>query len=212
MQNPDDLETLVEAVLCVVPDFGCAFVSDTLNQWNVMQEDSVKRRENWRIKDRCEWSILTSMSMVRFQHIRFAHKRTNETAYLMDLIMGLTSYTRLSRDAKALVLEEDVQSSCEKAGQCLPEEVSKETVIRIVRSLDLSHLLEDKPEKKHQTKALYVEADEDHIALQFHEKKGELLEKKERGKAWDYLKGNWKGAKVRVRRRKRISGAVRRGM
>ena len=174
MQNPDSLETLVEAVLCVVLDFGCAFVSDTLNQCNAMLEDSVKRRENWRIKDRCERSILTSMGMIRFQHTRFAHKRTNETAYLMDLIMGLASHARLSGDAKACILKEAVQSSYEKAGQCLPEEVSKETVMKLVRSLDLSHLPEDKPEKKRQAETLYVEADEDHIALQFHEKKGDV--------------------------------------
>lgn len=140
-----------------------------------MLEDSVKRRENWRIKNRCERSILTSMGMVRFQHTRFAHKRTNETKYLLDLIMGLAARARLSGDAKARILKEAVQSSYEKAGQCLPEDVSKETVMRIVRSLDLSHLPEDKPKEKCQAETLYVETDdEDHIALQFHEKKGDL--------------------------------------
>ena len=174
MQHPDCLEALTQEVFCAVLDFGCSFVSDTLDQCNVMLEDSLKRRENWQIKDRCERSILTSLGMVRFQHTRFIHKQTGETAYLLDRIMGLSAHTRLSSDAKSLILEEAVQSSYEKAGKRLPEPVSKETVMRTVHSLNLSQLPETGQGEKRRVETLYVEADEDHIALQFHEKKGDV--------------------------------------
>lgn len=41
-------------------------------------------------------------------------------------------------------------------------------------SLDLSRLPETGPEEKRRAENLYVEADEDHIAPQFHEKKGDV--------------------------------------
>ena len=112
--------------------------------------------------------------MVRFQHTRFIHKQTGETAYLLDRIMGLSAHTRLSSDAKSLILEEAVQSSYEKAGKRLAEPVSKETVMRTVHSLNLSQLPETGQGEKRRVETLYVEADEDHIALQFHEKKGDV--------------------------------------
>ena len=174
MQHPDCPDALIKGVLCAVLDFGCSFVSDTLEQCNVMLENSPKRRENWQIKDCCERSILTSLGMVRFRHTRFIHKQTKKTAYLLDQIMGLSAHTRLSVDAKSLILEEAVQSSYEKAGKCLPEPVSKETVMRTVHSLKLSQLPETEEGEKRRTETLYVDADEDHIALQFHEEKGDV--------------------------------------
>ena len=35
---------------------------------------------------------------------------------------------------------------------------------------------EEKPEKKKEVEYLYIEADEDHVSLQFREKKGDLVE------------------------------------
>lgn len=67
MQHPDRLEVLTQGILYAVLDFGYSFISDTLDQCNVMLENSFKRRENWQIKDCCERSLPTSLAMVRFQ-------------------------------------------------------------------------------------------------------------------------------------------------
>lgn len=174
LQSPECWESFIEQILNVVREFGCRFVSDTLDQCNVMLEDSVKRREHWQIKDRCQRSVLTCLGMVSFQHTRFIHKETKESTYLLDRILKLPPHARLSKDAKARILEEVVRSSYQKAGTCLPETVSKETVMRIVHSLPLSKLPETEAEEKRGVETLYVEADEDHIALQFHKKKGDV--------------------------------------
>lgn len=174
LQSPECWESFIGQIHDVVLEFGRDFVSDTLDLCNVMLEDSIKRREHWQIKDRCQKSVLTSLGMVSFQHTRFIHKGTPKSTYLLDQILGLPPHARLSKDAKARILKEVVQSSYQKAGTCLPETVSKETVMRIVHSLPLSKLPETGPEEKRSVETLYVEADEDHIALQFHEKKGDV--------------------------------------
>ena len=67
--------------------------------------------------------------MIHFAHTHYTHKETKESAYLLDRILGLSAYTRLSVDAKACILEGAAQSSYCKAGESLPEPVSKESIM-----------------------------------------------------------------------------------
>jgi len=165
MQDPAHLEQFVNQVKQVVLELGCHIISETLEECNVMLEESVKRRIHWHIKDRTERTLLISLGMVRFAHTRYTHKETKESVYLLDRILGLSAHTRLSVDAKACILEEAAQSSYRKAGECLPEPVSKETVMRTVHRLTIPKQEEKEQGEKRQVKTLYVEADEDHIAL-----------------------------------------------
>lgn len=54
-------------------------------------------------------------------------------------------------------------------------EVKKQTVKNKIRALEFPENME-KPEKKKELGYLYIEADEEHGSLQFHEKKGDLAE------------------------------------
>ena len=77
---------------------------------------------------------------------------------------------------KAAILGEAVQTSYEKAGReaCPGECVSSETVIRHVRKMEIPLKSQEEPGGKRKARYLYVEADENHAALQFHEKKGDI--------------------------------------
>ena len=59
---------------------------------------------------------------------------TKQTAYLLDRIMGITPYTRLSEEIKESLLLEAAQSSYQKAGESLEgrEVISRESVMRYV--------------------------------------------------------------------------------
>ena len=76
----------------------------------------------------------------------------------------------------ACLLEEAAQGSYEKAGRLSGGEgsVSRETVMRHVHGINLSPYRKEEEAEKRRVKYLYVEADEDHIALQFHKKKGDI--------------------------------------
>ena len=176
MENPSLLGECAVQVKQIMLELGCQILSEIVEECNTMLEDSVKRKLHWQIKDRSEKHLLTSLGSISFTHTRFEHKTTGETAYLLDRILGLSPHARLSEDAKASLLEEAAQSSYEKASQLSGGDgrVSRETVMRHVHRIHApSYKKEDSGEKR-RVKYLYVEADEDHIALQFHKKKGDI--------------------------------------
>lgn len=183
MENPSRLGECAVRVKEIMLGLGCQILSEMMEECNTMLEDSVKRRIHWQIKDRSEKHLLTSLGTISFTHTRFEHKTTGEMAYLLDRILGLSPHTRLSEDAKASILEEAAQSSYEKASQLSGGEgrVSKETVMRHVHGIHVPSYKKEEGLEKRRVKYLYVEADEDHIALQFHEKKGDVKRGKGHG-------------------------------
>jgi hypothetical protein len=177
MKDPSHFEDCVKEVKNIMLDLGCHFLSEMLEECNIMLEDSWKRRENWHIKDRTKRSLLTSIGTVKFTHTRFLRKKTKETAYLLDQLMELKPHVRISQDVEEIVLEEAVQSSYRKAGQSenLQDGISAETVMHHIHNLQFSK--EERKEgltEKKKVENLYVESDEDHISLQFHNKKGDV--------------------------------------
>lgn len=176
MENPSLLGECAVQVKQIMLELGCQILSEIVEECNTMLEDSVKRKFHWQIKDRSEKHLLTSLGSISFTHTRFEHKTTGETAYLLDRILGLSPHARLSEDVKASLLEEAAQSSYEKASQLSGGEgrVSRETVMRHVHRIHAPSYKKEDSGVKRRVKYLYVEADEDHIALQFHKKKGDI--------------------------------------
>lgn len=174
--NPACFDEYIEKVKNIILDFGCHIISEVLEECNTLLEESLKRRLHWQIKDHGQKNIMSPVGMLSFTHTRFKNKETKETAYLLDRILGFEPHTRMSDGVKASLLEEAVQTSYEKAGQmaCPRECVSRETVMRQVREKDIPAKSQENPAEKKKVRYLYVEADEDHIALQFHEKKGDV--------------------------------------
>ena len=92
----------------------------------------------------------------------------------------LESYDELLRkrqdlESHARISEDAVESSYRKGGinACIGEqEVSKETVMNKLHTLEFP-LLEPLKEKRRVSR-LYIDADEDHVSLQYLEKKGDI--------------------------------------
>lgn len=176
MENPSLLGECAVQVKQIMLELGCRILSEIVEECNTVLEDSVKRKIHWQIKDRSKKHLLTSLGIISFTHTRFEHKNTGETAYLLDRILGLPPHARLSEDAKAGLLEEAAQSGYEKASRLSGGEgqVSRETVMRHVHRIQVPSYKKEEGQEKRRVKYLYVEADEDHIALQFHKKKGDI--------------------------------------
>lgn len=82
----------------------------------------------------------------------------------------------MTEDAEAQMLEEAVDSSYRKGGirASLSDKVSKQTVKNKVHELKFSS--ENRvSEVKKQVAYLYIDADEDHVSLQYLEKKGDIV-------------------------------------
>ena len=77
---------------------------------------------------------------------------------------------------KTKFVEEAFETSYQKGGEkaCMTEDVvSKQTVKNTIHELEVE-LEEEIPVQKKKIKNLHIQADEDHVALQFSKKKGDL--------------------------------------
>lgn len=88
--------------------------------------------------------------------------------------MGLEHHTRVTEDAEARILKEASESSYRKGGANVGingDSVSKEAVMNKLHKLEFPTL---KVDEKKELKTLYIDADEDHVSLQYVEHKGDI--------------------------------------
>ena len=162
-------------------ELGRDLLQEAINDMDQMLIDSGKRKMNWNIDKHDHKQLITSIGTIHYNKTLFSPKENKgkEGAYLINQILGIEQHERLSEDAAAKLYQEAVQTSYGRAGGSVNWEdmVSKETVKNKIHSLKFPSETE-KPEKKKVVKNLYIEADEDHVPLQFHEKKGDLKRNK----------------------------------
>ena len=174
-QHPEELAEYVKGIGKETNKLALDIIGETLTARNTMIRESSKRKEEWDIVRTDTKELITCLGTVQFQKTLFRHKETGRHSYLVDQILGFSSHQRMTEDAKERLLTEAVQTSYRKAGEetCLNEEwVSKQTVKNVIHSLDFPEA--SLPKEKKVVDYLYIDADEDHIALQFQEEKGDL--------------------------------------
>lgn len=175
LKDPKDMASFVYGIRDEVIALGLDIIKETLEDCNQMLRDSGKRKETWEVVKTDSKKLTTSLGSVQFEKTLFKNKVTGERAYLLDRILGIPGYERITEDAEAKLLEEAVQSSYRKGGEeaSLTDQVSKQTVKNKLHGLSFPSEQEAMSEKK-VVDYLYIDADEDHVSLQFKEKKGDL--------------------------------------
>ena len=174
-EHPDKLAEYVKGIGTETNQLALNIIGETLTSRNTMIRVSGERKEKWDIVRTDTKELITHLGTVHFQKTLFRNKITRENCYLVDQILGFSPHQRLTEDAKERMLTEAVQTSYRKAGEetCLNEEwVSKQTVKNVVHSLEFPK--KEPPKEKKVVDYLYIDADEDHIALQFQKEKGDL--------------------------------------
>lgn len=178
LQDPANLEDFVADVKGGVLKGALAYISMTLSscdEW--LCKSLVRRGKGWYINRHDQKTLTTSIGDITFTKTLFRHKGTGELRYLLDDILGLGPNERLTRDAKAAILEESVETSYRKGGEAasILSSVSKECVKELIHSLEFPSEQDQVPaEQKKVVDCLFIDADEDHVALQFNQEKGDL--------------------------------------
>ena len=168
---------LIEGVTHCVLELGTSMIAEELEQYDTFLCNHSSCRLNWYIVRKDKTTLLTSLGVVSYQKTLFRHKKTGEYSYLLDRVMKLESHARMTEDAETRILEEAVQTTYEKGGKQISfsrEEVSKETVKNKIHALKFPKK-RNYPERKKVVEYLYIDADEDHISLQFREEKGDIV-------------------------------------
>lgn len=150
-------------------------VAASLENLDETIRQSAERKENWHALRKEEKTLGTSLGEVKFRRTLYRSKgEEKEHSYLLDEIIGLESHQRFTEDAVASMLEEAAATSYEKSGNdsCMDIKISRETVKEYVHSLRFPKDNYTGPKKK--VDYLYIDADEDHVSLQFRDHKGDL--------------------------------------
>ena len=174
----DDLTKFAEMVQGVTKEvtrLGLSMIEEELESYDQLLRERQDLRKEWYIERRDETQLLTSLGEIRYHKTYFCNRETGEYCYLLDQLMGLEKHARISEDAEARMLEEAAESSYRKGGANASigdQEVSKETVMKKIHALKFPDL---KPlDEKRKVSRLYIDADEDHVSLQYLEKKGDI--------------------------------------
>jgi hypothetical protein len=175
LKHPDKMAEFVLGITDELHKLGLAMIQEALETMDRMIQESPVRRRKWTIETHSQKQLTTSLGDIRFLKTLFTNKETGESEYLLDRILGLEPKERLTEDAEAKLLKEAVQTSYRRGGkECsLTSEVSKQTVKNKIHKLEFPKNTEQ-PVQKKVVDYLYIDADEDHISLQYREKKGDL--------------------------------------
>lgn len=179
LKHPEKIAEYVKGVTKELHKVGLLMIQETLEEMNQQLKDSGKRTLEWYVEKDKQKQLVTSLGTVHFTKTLFTNRKTGKSEYLLDRFLGLEKHARMTEDAVAAMLEEAVQTSYRRGGEesCLEGCVSKQTVKTKIHQLKFPKNTR-KPQQKREVEYLYIEADEDHIALQFHEHKGDLTENK----------------------------------
>ena len=173
----DDLTKIAEMVYGVTDEvtrLGCSMIAEEWESYDELLRERKDLRQGWYIVRRDETSLLTSLGEVVYHKTLFKNVATGESCYLLDQLMGLGHHARITEDAEARILLEASESSYRKGGASASingESISKEAVMNKLHRLEFPAL---KTVEKKELRTLYIDADEDHVALQYLEKKGDI--------------------------------------
>lgn len=133
---------------------------------NELCENKV-RKKSWSIdKSNQEKTLTTMFGDVKYKRTYFVSKFGKGYSHLADRIFGIEPHERCDLTIKAKMLENVVDLSYEKSGNTFSTTLSKQTVLNTIRKVDNKRLVIANKKVKTKIKTLYVEADEDHVALQ----------------------------------------------
>lgn len=175
MKEPTKIAEYVLGLTEELHKLGLEMIKESLETMNQMLRESPIRLNNWVVEAHDIKQLTTSLGDVRFKKTLFTNRETGKSEYLLDRILGLEPNERLTEDAEARLLEEAVQTSYRRGGEevSLGAEVSKQTVKNKIHRLKFPPNPESITEKK-TVDYLYIDADEDHVSLQYRDYKGDL--------------------------------------
>ena len=125
------------------------------------------RKKSWSIDKRLQEKTLTTIfGDVHYQRTYFVSKFGKGYSHLCDRIFGIEPHERCDMNIKAKMVENAIDVSYEKSSKVFESKMSKQTVLNSIREIENDRLTIKAPKQKSQVEKLYVDADEDHVALQ----------------------------------------------
>lgn len=162
-----DLGDLVLGLQESLYELGRNIVAEVLEDMDEYIRNSGERKKGYEVIRKDPNSLLTSFGMITYHRTYYKPKGEGSRRYLVDEMAGINPHDRVSADVVIKAIEEATQSSYRKAGTeiAYDNDLSKQAVMKKVHEIEVKDAPVQGTEKK-SIRVLYIEADEDHVALQ----------------------------------------------
>lgn len=154
-----------------------AIIAETIEDIDQVYRKSTYRKERYVIEKSNESnSFMSTCGEIRYKRTYFEDKKTGDFVYLADEACGITRNMRKSDDVVVEGIKHVVDSSYRISGEHATNTkdiISKQAIMKDIHGLEVPAYIA-KVGKKKQVKILYINADEDHVSLQFNKTKGDL--------------------------------------
>lgn len=165
-EGPTTFGARMKQVLDAVFTMLLAVIPEVLERMDGVLAEDEKRKAEWEIVRMDKRTLVTAVGDLCFRRRYYRHKGTGEMAYLLDRRLGIQASAKVNGDVRqrAIVLSEQVSYSKSAADSTISD-ISRMSVCNYIKDLGSFPVLEAEG-KKRSVRNIYVEADEDHVALQ----------------------------------------------
>ena len=167
--NQLTLDGSVQQVREVTDHIARSFIEDYLEGLDEVLRESNERKRHYTIEKRSqEKTVATNVGPVTYQRTYFQHKRDGHYACLLDEKMGIEPHQRVSLELAVSMLESARDTSYQKTAErfAYTGVQSRTTVMNCVHHMGMIESSEHPIPTRKVMPVLYVEADEDHVAMQ----------------------------------------------
>ncbi|MDR1832362.1 MAG: ISLre2 family transposase, partial [Fusobacteriaceae bacterium] len=132
-----------------------------------IESDPDRKKKYYLIRKGCERTMMFKIGNLHIKRAYYQDKVTGEYLFLLDKLLNLPKYERLSNTCIKSVIEEATDSSYKKAGEkaSISAGVSKQTVKNFMHKVKVPQEIVELKKKK-EARILHIVADEDHVSLQ----------------------------------------------
>lgn len=165
-----DFSEFVIEIKRTLDQAGAILAREALETMDSLVKSDSRRKQNWYVHEKSAPNTLaTIFGEVHYRRTYYKHKTEKEYRYLSDELVGIDAYDKMDVSLKARLIEEAIDTPYARSGKKAAEaiEISSQSVMNAIRELGPVKGSEVKILQAQETpKILYIEADEDHVALQ----------------------------------------------
>lgn len=155
-------------------EIGCKILKEIYEK--IDEELFIKNKEKhlYEVVKKDRKTLVTSLGEVRFTR-RFYRDKAGKSKYLFDKYLKIRKSARYTIDAEAKAMEEVIETSYRRGGEnaSITSSLTKVTMMNMLKNLVIPQR-DYVVFKKKKVDYLYIDADEDHVALQREEKFSEI--------------------------------------
>ncbi|WMJ76359.1 MULTISPECIES: ISLre2 family transposase [unclassified Sedimentibacter] len=176
LTGTDKIPEYIENTKRTLNDVGVKLIKVLFDACEESIRQTGKQKREWYVEKRnMEKTYSTIFGDVKYKRTYYKNKKTGEYKYLSDDFLGIEVHERMDMMLQSQLIESAIDVSYSKSGRnSVPDqEFSNQTVMNNIRKLDEIEnsavektVYKKKTNKKLEAKLLYVEADEDHVAMQ----------------------------------------------